>query len=331
MSFDPDAMMRTVELLGVQPSVSAVASQVSREFRCSSRTVKRFIAGLEVLRLRHIGATDQENADAWNLYVSYQGREVGLQKLAHAYAYHYWIPEYRAKHQDHLTGLKSLIENLASIGVWAVDNYDLANFLMAGEVEWSFPGGKIVTGDDGLLEVRLEAELAEGWGYLQGRFSSLELWKAISNWKRCATEDVAARLSFLKATEEAIGTALQEAGDSIPLVRELGVGIPEQGLNFRFIFGIYSQALNRLLSGKARNLQLEQLSGASEDVRLEGHPAGFKVSEVQMDIANQLLLELPATLAKSAEARKAITGYRRAIKAVDGVMPGRAELLSRLD
>jgi len=188
MAWDVSARFRAIELIGPDGSFAAATRTVAREFSCDPNTVMRFLWGPEVVHLKAIGAPEPEVEYAMRRHLALRGSESAIQRLERAFVLHYWVQPSNAgtpEFKQWWRRMSALLDELRSIGTWAIDNFDVAQ--LASEHPWPFPGGWVDRSDTG-ISITLAADQKDAWSYLRGRYPDLPLWTTIEQWRTAAEE-----------------------------------------------------------------------------------------------------------------------------------------------
>ena len=327
----------TVELIGVGEAIDSVAMQIHREFRADPRTVKKFVLGLDLLRLQQLGAEEDLIAMAQARFDGAGGTDRYLIRLGRAYEFHYWVhpahagsPEFRR----HWADLQALTDQLATLGTWHLRDYDLANFALFDGDSWGFPGGRIHRGADGALRVEPEVERASAWEYLTRQFDGLAIWKALDAWRSAAPNDVTARLALLREVTVMVRKPQRQGG--------AGLRVPSyaheasRGLSYRYVFELYLQVFMKWYDfdrpDKHRADFFIEMSGTkpSGTVRLDGSVIGQRLTKPTLEKAITFFLRNQTQLARLPEADSAVNAYRLAEQATAHVRDALEELRASL-
>ena len=333
MAFDAAAKRLTVELIGVGESLDAVARKVHRESKADPRTVKKFVLGLDVLRLRARGADPDATTRAERRFTRARGTAKYLERLERAYEFHYWVhpahagsPEFRR----HWADLKAVTDKLTTVGTWSIRDYDLAGFALFAGDSWGFPGGRIHRGADGALWVELDAEQEPTWGDLTQRFDGLAIWKALDAWRAAASQDIAARLTLLRAVTEIVRKPRRQGG--------AGLRVPtysneaSRGLSYRYVFELYLQVFMKWFDFKRPDKnRADFITETYGKLRLDGIVIGqVGLSKSTRERAITFFLANQTRLAGLPEADSAVNAYRLAEQASAKVQDTLKELRATL-
>ena len=321
MAFGVDAKYRTIELLGVDYSVHAAATEVAKEFHCMPLTVRRFVLGLDVVRFEQQGASEDELEAAKRAYRGARGTEDGLVRLRRAHRFHSWVHPAHAGHpqfQEWRARLDDLVVKLREVGAWATDDYDLALFKCAGTESWPYPGGTVAREALGIV-VTPAVESMEGWLALKARFPELAVWSSLEAWKQGAAEDVTTRLELLDHVAALVERGYDQHGMGLQLPEHADE--PAKGLGFRFAFAIYTRVLRHALGRDVASAVLLRRVGDRRVMQLDGHAVAVDLTSRQWARAKHLFTQVraiaispigPPTAAGVKKAEAAAAKVRRA-------------------
>ena len=316
MGWDRHSQRRVIALVDLGVEEKDIVAEVTQDFGCNDKAVRKCAVALRVLALRRRKASDAELANAKERFFGrLGGTEHYLDELDAAVTALRKAQD-SAAGREHRKNLLAALLNLKDFAPLLLRDTNLMVLIATDQSHWPIAKGQLLKeGANGNWTVKFDVEGAHVWLNAQQHLRGNPFWAHVDHLKKVIVEDLLARLSLVSGIA---GRVRMPAPDGIELeVIDFDASVEEQeGVHPYFIFTLYDQLLSRALDlshlAKRRDEFRSETRGTAHlggwPVVSSPDPARRATSVDYLVAAQERLMELPVV-------ERAANAYREAEQA----------------
>ena len=247
MVWDRYAQRRVIALIDRGLEEKDIVAEVTRDFGCNDKSVRKCVGALQVRDLRRSNAPGRELESAEDRFFGGLGGTAHyLRELDSAVTALHEARDSPAG-REHRKNLLAALLNLKGVGPLPLRDTDLMMLMASDRSHWPIAKGELLKEGSGRSwGVKLDVESTHRWLYVEQHLRGNPFLAHVDHLKKAIADDLAARLSLMSGIADRVG---MPAPDGIELeVIDFDASVEEQeGVHPYFIFTLYDQLLSRAL------------------------------------------------------------------------------------
>ena len=292
MPLDPQVVAVTIRSYYAGVHETSIVANVRSRFGCSERTVRRCIAGLNVLKARDDPRhTPEALATLETMFRNLGGGDPYLRRLWRRRDEFLRTRERREggdPWRAHQQSLSEALERLGRIDGLGPRDAGLAAWLASPSATW--PLSEAVGTRDG-DDVTVQLNIAEEplWGTLHAHIQDEDLWTAVENRMQWIRRDLQARIGLFRAIEQRVELPRPSGGLGMPVTTDKTV---ETRATAYYVFGLLAVFLTRRLYRRQPLVhELELAIWPDHSLHLGSRDAVFSPDQGVLEFAKKWFLQ----------------------------------------
>lgn len=262
MVWDRSAQRRVIALVDRGLEEKDIVAEVTRDFGCDDKSVRKCVGALQVRVLRRTNAPGRELESAEERFFGRLGGTAHyLRELDSAVTALHEARDAPVG-REHRKLLLAALLNLKGVGPLPLRDTDLMMLVAAERSHWPIARGQLLKeSSDGSWGVKFGVEGTHRWLYVEQHLRGNPFLSHLDHLKKAIAGDLAARLSLMSGIADRVGMPAPE-GVELEVI-DFDASVEEQrGVHPYFIFTLYDQLLSRALD-------LSHLAKRREEFRSE--------------------------------------------------------------